>query len=260
MATHFHFDNTLGAGFIGCLITATLYGVTCIQTFTFFQNSSRDRKVVKYAVACLLILDTLHFIFVADTLYWYLVTNFTDPTVIGRIPWSIFGGLLVTPISDGLVRCFFTYRVWVLSRKNRIITYPLMGMVIVIFAISMAYGINGLSLPTFQQIATISWILYAGLGCLVVGDGYIAMVLCYFLYKGRTGFNKGTDSLINVLLLYTVNTGLLTSVFALACLIAYAAMPRNFVAFALYFPLSKLYFNALLASYAYPICNHRHGH
>ena len=27
-----------------------MYGITCIQSFTFFQNSSKDRKVVQYAV------------------------------------------------------------------------------------------------------------------------------------------------------------------------------------------------------------------
>ncbi|PIL29372.1 hypothetical protein GSI_09423 [Ganoderma sinense ZZ0214-1] len=91
--------------------------------------------------------------------------------------------------------------------------------------------------------------MYVGLGLLVVTDIYNALVLCYFLYKARTGFNTRTDSVINVLLLYTVNTGLITSVFALACFITYAAMPTNYVFLTLYFPLSKLYFNALLASY-----------
>ncbi|KAM5539780.1 hypothetical protein V8D89_006593 [Ganoderma adspersum] len=248
MATITHYDSTLGAGFIGCLFTAIMYGITCIQSFTFFQNSSKDRKVVQYAVACLLVLDTLHFIFVAATLYWYTVTHFAYPNVIQRIPWSIFGILLITPTSDGVVRCFFTYRIWILSHNNRFVTYPLIGMIITIYGFAIAFGAKFLPLSTYDQIAEISWLMYLSLGALVAADVYIAIVLCYLLYKARTGFNKVTDSLINVLLLYTVNTGLLTSVFALACFITYAAMPDNYIFLSIYLPLSKLYFNALLAS------------
>ncbi|EJF56530.1 hypothetical protein DICSQDRAFT_163870, partial [Dichomitus squalens LYAD-421 SS1] len=231
-----HYDNTLGAGFVGCLFTATLYGVTCVQSFMFFQSSSQERKLLKYSVSCLFVLDTLHYILVAHTLYWYMVTNFTDPTVIERIPWSIFPVYSSPPPVILLFDAF-----------SPIASGFIVG-IFVMFGVGIGFGIKGLFLPTFSQLAKLSWLMYLGLGLLVVCDAYTALVLCYLLYKGRTGVNKGTDSLINVLLLYTVNTGLLTSIFALACFITYAAMPTNYVFLAMYFPLSKLYLNALLAS------------
>jgi len=49
-------------------------------------------------------------------------------------------------------------------------------------------------------------------------------------------------------MVYTVQTGLLTSVASLGCVIAYAISPNTYIFLAIYFPLSKLYINALLAT------------
>ena len=54
-----------------------------------------------------------------------------------------------------------------------------------------------------QGIAT--WSLSAG----VATDLAIALALCYFLRKLRTGFKK-SDSLVNMLCIYAINTGILT--------------------------------------------------
>ncbi|KAI0706368.1 hypothetical protein C8Q76DRAFT_156608 [Earliella scabrosa] len=247
MATR-QYDSTLGAGLIGCLLTATLYGVTCVQTLIYYQNADKDTRLIKSAVAILLVLDTIHYIFVAHSIYWYLVQNFTDEDIVGRIPWSIPAGFLVTPTSDTVVRIFFVYRVWVLSERNRILTFPLIVLITLTGGVGLGFAIRGFSLPTFEQFAQIAWWLYLGLGLTVVGDMYVATSLCYLLYRGRTRSSYSTNSLLNVLMLYTINTGLLTSMFSLACFITYAAMPRNFIFLGVYFPLSKLYLNAFLAT------------
>ncbi|KZS91159.1 hypothetical protein SISNIDRAFT_414524, partial [Sistotremastrum niveocremeum HHB9708] len=103
------------------------------------------------------------------------------------------------------------------------------------------------SLPTFVQLSTISWLLYLGFAMAVTGDFYIACSLCILLYRSRSGL-KSTNSLVNTLIGYSVNTGLITSVTSTVCLFTYVAMPTNFVFLATYFPLSKLYVNAMLAT------------
>jgi len=57
-----------------------------------------------------------------------------------------------------------------------------------------------------------------------------------------------SDSLVNILMVYTVNTGLLPSIVAAICLILYTVTPHNYIFLALYFNMSKLYLNALLAT------------
>ncbi|KAK7680559.1 hypothetical protein QCA50_016341 [Cerrena zonata] len=185
---------------------------------------------------------------VAHTIYWYTITNFTDPTVVVRIPWTIPAGIIVTPLSDTIVRTFFTYRVWIMSRRNIWLTGTIILGVVAMFGIGFGFGIKAFSLPTFEQFAELAWLLYLGLALVVVVDAFIAISLCIYLWQSRTGFSMRTDSLVALLMVYTVNTGLLTSIFSLACFITYAAMPKNYIFLALYFPLSKLYINALLAT------------
>ncbi|KAF7330928.1 WD40 repeat-like protein [Mycena venus] len=240
------YDNTLGAAFIGGIFASILYGVTCVQAFIFFNADRKQSAFLKLIVLTLWIFDTLHLIFVCYALYWYMVTNYTNPAVLVSLPWSISAGILLTPTSDTIVRSVFTYRVWILSGKNRLLTFPLALAVFLIQLDGLASGIKGFLSSTFGKLGEITWVLYAGFTLSVVADFAIAITLCYYLYRSRGGI-KRTDSLITVLMMYTINIGLLTSVFQLACFITYAVM-RNFVFLAMYFPISKLYVNSLFAT------------
>jgi len=79
------------------------------------------------------------------------------------------------------------------------------------------------------------------------GDVLIALVLCTMLQRSRTGFRR-TDTMINKLMLFTINTGLLTSLCAVASLISIVAAPSTFIYIAFYFTLGRLYSNSLMAT------------
>jgi hypothetical protein len=80
-----------------------------------------------------------------------------------------------------------------------------------------------------------------------VTDVFTAASLSYFLHKMRTGF-KRSDTLINRLIIYSVNTGTLTSVFSAAVLATYNLMPTNFIYISLYFILCKLFANSCVGT------------
>lgn len=63
------------------------------------------------------------------------------------------------------------------------------------------------------------WMSYYPLSVYTGTDTIIAASLCYLLYTNRTGYRR-TDSLLNTLMLYTVNTGIITSICSLAAIIA----------------------------------------
>ncbi|KAF8875697.1 hypothetical protein BD779DRAFT_206447 [Infundibulicybe gibba] len=100
---------------------------------------------------------------------------------------------------------------------------------------------------TFASFSSISYLLYMSFGSGVVADAIIATVLCCTLKKNRTGF-RGTDTIVNTLVLYTINTTLLTTLCGFACLVTYAIWPQEFIFIGVYFVFSKLYFNSLLAT------------
>ncbi|OJT07732.1 hypothetical protein TRAPUB_1376 [Trametes pubescens] len=106
---------------------------------------------------------------------------------------------------------------------------------------------NRFSLASFADLFEVSTILYISLGSGVLADVLIAASMCVLLAQRRTGFSR-TDSIVRVLTMYSINTGALTSLCALLCLVSYATMPTNFVFIAFYFILPKLFLNSLLAT------------
>jgi len=111
----------------------------------------------------------------------------------------------------------------------------------------MTFGVKAFQLKTYAKTAVISWLFYSSLGAAVVVDCIFAISLCILLLRSRTG-HKRTDSLMNVLMVYSINTGMITSLAAIICFITYAIMPNKYYYMGVFFILSKLNLNCLLAS------------
>ncbi|KAH9896846.1 hypothetical protein C8Q73DRAFT_429397 [Cubamyces lactineus] len=240
-------NDTLGAVFLGNIAAACFYGITLLQTWIYYGRNGSDRVYLKVLVFILWALDSLHLALITHAVYVYAVTDFTNLLALEMPIWSILIQVAVTGISDLLVRGIFCQRVWRLSNRN----WPLMIAIVVttltVFGGSIAFAVKGFSLPDYFALSGISDILYISLGVGVVADILIAASMCVLLAKRRTGFAK-TDSMVRVLILYSVNTGALTSLCALVCLITYATMPDNFIFIGVYFVLPKLFLNSLLAT------------
>ncbi|KAF8625710.1 hypothetical protein AX15_005231 [Amanita polypyramis BW_CC] len=78
------------------------------------------------------------------------------------------------------------------------------------------------------------------------GDFMIAFGICHLLSRQRTTFIE-TDSKIETVMCYVIISGALTSVFALAGLIAVSVMGYNLVHIGILLVLAKLYVNSYLA-------------
>lgn len=112
---------------------------------------------------------------------------------------------------------------------------------------SIWYTYTGINLSSFADVHSIYRIANVALALGVFTDILTALTLSYYLRKLKTGYQKA-DSLVNQLILYAINTGILTSTISVACLISYDLMPKNFVFIGCYFVLSKLYANSLMAT------------
>lgn len=62
---------------------------------------------------------------------------------------------------------------------------------------------------TFPMFIHVQWLICVTLGSNMVADVTITMSLCWFLRRSKTGFEK-TDSILDKLFSYVINTGLLT--------------------------------------------------
>jgi hypothetical protein len=100
------------------------------------------------------------------------------------------------------------------------------------------FTLDRLPLGTFARLTTI-----VNLSRLVnvggaVADISIAASLIYLLQGSRTGFSK-SDSIINRLIMFSLNTGLLTSLDAIASLVTISVLPNTFVYIMFYVTCSR---------------------
>jgi len=238
-------DNTLGAAFIGNIVAAVLYGITCLQTFVYYKKGKGDQAWFKAIIYFLWFLDTFHLALITHALYFYLITSYANPLTLLFPTWSILSQVYVTCVSDLIVRVIYARRVWMISRNVFIAL-----LVVVTSTVALSAGIAFASLAfkgkTFASLTHISYLMYTALGSAVVADIIIASALCTSLARSRTGFKK-TDSMVTVLMLYAINSSVLTTVCSAACFVTYTIWPEQFTFIGIYFCLSKLIFNSLLA-------------
>ncbi|KAI9460431.1 hypothetical protein HD554DRAFT_1586577 [Boletus coccyginus] len=258
-------DNTLGAFLIGVVASATLYGVTCIQTWYYYGRYPSDPWYIKLLVAGVLVSDTCHQALITHCAYTYLVSDFGVPAALGNTVWSLIVEVFFNGFTALFVQSFLAMRVYWLSNKSWLATGSVMTLVVGEFVLILAYSIPAyvsascffisvsrsfvlsLRFQTFAQLTTLKALSMSVNAVAAVGDVLITAFLCTLLQRSRTGFRR-SNILINNLTMYTINTGLLTSICAIASLISIAAWPNTFIYIAFYFCLGRLYCNSLLAT------------
>jgi len=219
----------------------------CIQTWAYYQRYPNDSTSYKLLVLSLWILEALHQAFVGHIAWYYIVENSGSLLVLLNPPvWTLSVQTLLGALVGLIVKTCFGLRVWKFSRGNILVTGLILGMAVAQFATAVVFTIRSFHLRVGQadQIKTLA---STALSLGVATDIFTAASLSYFLHRMRTGY-KRSDTLINRLIIYSVNTGTLTSVFSAAVLISYNMMPDNLIFIALYFLLSKLYANSCLAT------------
>ncbi|KAJ3892555.1 hypothetical protein GG344DRAFT_64536 [Lentinula edodes] len=191
-------DNTMGAMFIGVLFAAVLYGAACIQTWYYYIHQ-KDRWPLRFLVAAVMIVDTLHQALIAHTVSWL--------------------------IESGNV--------------ERLTNFATFLLVAAEFVSVFVFGVIGLTrVHTFVELSDI---------LKAKPFNYISGLLTLLLHTSRTGFQR-SDSIINKLIIFSINTGALTSLCAIASMLSILLAPATFIYISFFFCMGRLYANSLLAT------------
>ncbi|KAK0199247.1 hypothetical protein DFS33DRAFT_376261 [Desarmillaria ectypa] len=247
MIPDFSLDTTMGAAFIGIVVAAILHGVSCVQAWYYFTHQ-RDGWPLKLIVAAVMVFDTVHQALISHTVYTYLVTHYGDAAELQKTVWSLLAEVLFNGFTAFLVQSFLTLRVWHLSNRNSFVTTIVASLVIAEFGCVVAFGTLALTtVRDFAELATLKYLSISVNALAAAGDVLIACTLCLLLHRSRTGFEK-SDTMINKLIVFAVNTGLLTSLCAVASLISILTAPNTFIYITFFFCMGRLYSNSLLAT------------
>ncbi|KAI0771484.1 hypothetical protein BD413DRAFT_54768 [Trametes elegans] len=240
-------DSTMGPLLIGVILAAIMYGVSCSQMYFYFTRYSRDPWTVKLLVIAVWTTDTIHQGLISHSVYWYLVTQYGNPLALTQLVNTIIIEVFFNAFTGALVQSFFAARVWKLSGKRLYLVIPVVILILGEFAVSMAYSIKALYYKTFVDLVQIKGLSISINAFAAAGDVTIAAILCTILHRSRTGFTK-SNTLINRLMVFAVNTGLLTSVCACLSLITIVALPDTFIYICFFFLVGRLYCNSLMAT------------
>ncbi|TDL25234.1 hypothetical protein BD410DRAFT_785104 [Rickenella mellea] len=240
----------MGALFLCLLLSTLLFGIICLQAYSYYQKFPEDRVYVKLFVALLLALNLCNVALLSAGMHHYLIENFGNFSALMQPNGLINSSSFLNTFMTSMCQLYFGWRVWRLSNGN----YFLTGTIIFLTCTHLAFGtkivvtafsakFNDFQAKQRDSEAFIGTTLGSALAC----DIMITASLCFFLNRGKTGFRR-TDSLVQSLILYSVCTGLITSLFAIVNISVFFSMQTNLVHLGIYFLMGKLYTTSLLAT------------
>ncbi|TBU25224.1 hypothetical protein BD311DRAFT_765124 [Dichomitus squalens] len=239
-------DDTLGVVLVCTCFGCMLFGLTTHQTYRYFRLYPTDSLILKFFVILILGIDILNTMLSIHICYFYLITNYFNPVRLLDGVWSIRLIVISTGCMMIVSHLFYARRVYLLSGGTQ---WPVVLIVVLLFAeLGLCIGatIEAFLQPTFKGYQHFAWLICSALGAAVLLDLFISSMLILYLRKSRTGF-KRTDSMVDVLMVYSINTGLSTSIVNFTAAITAITMPDKLVYTGLYIFASKMYSNSLLA-------------
>jgi len=246
MAVPFQISAVLGPLLIGVILNAMLYGICVVQCFIYYQTYKRDATWIRYFVLYLFIMESCNTVFDIGMAFEPLVLNFGDPIAYTRTPTMIIPDGIVTVMISTPVQFFIAWRIKVVSGSF------VMPLIIGFFGTCSFIG--GAAVAVLAPIvrervklirvepALIIWLVSSA-----TADVLITLSLSWSLVKRKTGL-KSTDDQITRIVLLTVQTGFLTTLFALADVIIFLIVPATNINFVFDLALSKLCTNSLLCT------------
>ncbi|KAH9918729.1 uncharacterized protein BXZ73DRAFT_105126 [Epithele typhae] len=222
--------TTFGPFFIGVFLDIACMGILSGQVFLYYSSYKQDRVWLKAVVVVLFMLE------IADTTFDTLAAY--EPLIIHFDP--LFNGIIAA-----IVQAFYAWRIRKLTHNTWVAALIFM-ISLASLAGSVATFVSMTRTPAFDTFRQFETVVILWLVCGAVADILITMVSVWHLRSKKTGMSV-TDNIINRITRMSLETGLLTSVWALTDLILFLVVPQS-IHLTLNLTLSKLYTISLLSS------------
>ncbi|RDB17768.1 hypothetical protein Hypma_001113 [Hypsizygus marmoreus] len=220
-------DEIFGAVLSGVIVNAWVLGLICVLSYQYYVNFPRDGRGTKLLVAWMWILQIFNAIIISKMIYYYLISSFGVLENLASIiwEWSLYLGL--SSIAAFSVQAYYAHRIFILSKS-----YILFSVILLFAFCQLGFGLATMSkaftLGVFEKLVSATWVCVTWLAFSAACDLLIAATQVVYLHHHRTGVTS-TNRIINVLILYIMSTGLLTSIVAILGLTTFAAFGLTFV-------------------------------
>ncbi|KAJ7461958.1 hypothetical protein FB451DRAFT_1404453 [Mycena latifolia] len=228
-----------GPLFIGAILVWALFGSLTIQLYDYHNTSrSSDRVSIQILVYIVFLVELLQTVLITHTSWVTLIANWGDIAALISTPWSS----ATTPVLNGIVsasvQCFFAWRVWQLTHSN-------IGRAVAILIVAVASMQLGAAAAVTAEVLDLQTWLAGSLVC----DSIIAISMVTILMQAqRQSRFKATETMLNRLIVNTIETGAITAGIALVELILFKLFPSTYYHITTEYVLGRMYSNVLFAS------------
>ncbi|KAF7293796.1 MYND-type domain-containing protein [Mycena chlorophos] len=249
----FNPNPTIGALLVGTLCSYVLLGISTVQAYLYYSRFPDDPRGLKFLVAFVWIIEMAHSGVIGNALYTFAVTDYGNPlSLLAKPPISLGLSIGLSALINAIVQAFFAYRIWIMApnRIIRLIPIALWLSLLVYFIAALADTVLAIKAPNIQQFtAQYGWLLLGPWVMNLIMDNTITVSLVLLLLnsRARTGF-LGTTTLIDQLIKWTIETGMLTSIFSILNLVLYQTEKNTFIWIAIQFVKARMFANSLFAS------------
>ncbi|KII85694.1 hypothetical protein PLICRDRAFT_325665 [Plicaturopsis crispa FD-325 SS-3] len=243
--------DTVGALEIGAWLSTFLCGCLTFQTYSYFtQRSSADTWRLKLWIAFLWASEVVHTVSSCGTIWNMTTADFGHPDELFKTHTmsGLYVSTLIQNVISPSVQAYYAWRIHLFS-DTLSITIVCFGLIL-----ARAVGVVSLIVIAFRSDnsqdfeAKVPWLFVATMALSAATDIITAASMCFYLRRGRQNVFCGTAALLDRIMYWTVQTGMLTSVVTTSALLCFVIMPVTFVWLTPQFIIAKLYSNALLAT------------
>ncbi|KAF8607047.1 hypothetical protein BDV93DRAFT_332876 [Ceratobasidium sp. AG-I] len=240
-------DISLGVGpiLLGGMINTFLCGALVMQCNFYFSNFSQDRLWLRALVLYMLVMNLANTGFDMALVWYYTITLFGNYEMVKRSMWLYTIEPVMTVMISTVTQIFYAWRIARLTGRLWV------GGIIVASALAQfgagVGGSIGFTIVTdFNLFPKFKTTVIVWLGLSAATDMTITFLLVWYLHTHRTGFPT-TDSAIRRLVRLTIQSGLITTICAVADLVTFLCLEDNLHIF-FQLLLCKMYSTTLMAT------------
>ncbi|KAF9455845.1 hypothetical protein BDZ94DRAFT_1179069, partial [Collybia nuda] len=237
-----------GTMLVGVFFNCILFGVCDCGCFIYYQTYSSDRLWLRLFVAYLALVEAVNTACDMYVVYQPLVLQFGKIEAVTFFPKTLSAAAVVTVLISTPVQIFMAWRISVIM-GTKMVALIIAAFSLLSFAGGTWVTINVAVIKAFSKKNSfefnrpgVVWFVASA-----ITDVLITFTLVYSLHHRRTGHLKTTNA-INRIIRLTVQTGLVTMIFALLDLLLFTLDSKTAISFVFDFSVSKLYTNALLST------------
>nr|GAT51832.1 predicted protein [Mycena chlorophos] len=238
---------------VGGFVTVFALGIVTLQFVNFLQTFPNSRYFVKTFVTYLWVAQVAYTAGICQGTYAMAVQDFGNLEALAVTPVGLNVAQVIGGVIDHPIQLFFIFQIYRATRKVALSIF-LVTCAVLLEVLALYICVNLLETHSISTtFGDEKSVYYKLLLLLFFGDGALdlvnAAVLCWHLQVQRqSAFSQRTLSLVNHLVVYTLQTGFTTSLVAFASAIAYAKAPNNYIWVIFFELLPGSFLGALLAN------------